>query len=167
MRLGQQAAPGIGRFRVTPADAALDPPYAGFWIRVAAYLVDILVLFVFSSVYMFIGLVAIDLFGGDPVRGPERGILQIVLTALCASYFAIFHSSSWQATVGKKCFGLYVARRDGSQAGLVRCVMRYFATGVSTLTLGIGYLAVAFTAEKTAFHDMLAGTRVYRGIPGE
>jgi uncharacterized RDD family membrane protein YckC len=37
---------------------------------------------------------------------------------------------------------------------------RYFASLVSRLILGIGYLLVVFRADKRALHDLMAGTRV-------
>ena len=37
---------------------------------------------------------------------------------------------------------------------------RMLATIVSTLTLGVGYLMVAFREDKRSLHDLIVGTRV-------
>jgi len=45
-----------------------------------------------------------------------------------------------------------------------RATGRFFARIISGLTLGIGYLMVAFTEKKQALHDMIAGTLVLRRL---
>ena len=45
---------------------------------------------------------------------------------------------------------------------MARAAGRYLAKIMSALTLGIGYLMVAFTNRKRGLHDMIAGTLVER-----
>ena len=63
-------------------------------------------------------------------------------------------------TPGKMACGLKIIRSDGSALSYGRAIGRYFATMLSSFTLGIGYLMVAFDDEKRALHDRVADTRV-------
>ena len=56
--------------------------------------------------------------------------------------------------------GIKVVRSDGSRISVARGVGRYFATFLSTLILGIGFLMAAFTERKQALHDMVCDTLV-------
>ena len=66
------------------------------------------------------------------------------------------------ATPGKMMFGLKVLTVDGDPIGLDKAVLRYIGLWVNTLTLGIGYLFIAFRKDKRGLHDLIAGTRVIR-----
>jgi uncharacterized RDD family membrane protein YckC len=50
---------------------------------------------------------------------------------------------------------------------VARALGRYFAKIPSALILGIGFIMVAFTERKQGLHDMMAGTLVVHGKPGE
>ena len=64
------------------------------------------------------------------------------------------------ATVGKLLIGARILRTDGSSLGFAKAFQRWLCTLLSGLMLGIGYLLVAFRADKKALHDLLAGTQV-------
>ncbi len=50
----------------------------------------------------------------------------------------------------------------GERITFGRASGRYFSTIVTGMTMGIGYLMVAFTDQKQALHDMIAGTLVVK-----
>jgi uncharacterized RDD family membrane protein YckC len=75
-------------------------------------------------------------------------------------YYAAFHASSRQATLGKMAVGIKVVRTDGTRISLARGVGRFFATILSTLIIGIGFLMAGFTERKQALHDMICDTLV-------
>lgn len=75
-------------------------------------------------------------------------------------YEALMTSSSWQATVGKKILNLKVTDDAGNRLTFLHATGRHFAKYVSNLTLGIGYIMIAFTDRKRGLHDMIAGTLV-------
>ena len=131
----------------------MHPVLAGFWRRAAALFVDVLILFVPQSI---INLV----LAGSPTVAM---IINIVLTA---AYFVAFHSSAKMATPGKMAFGIKVTTVDGNRLGVPLAIGRYFATWLSTLILGIGYLMAAFTERKQALHDMLCKTLVVNKAVG-
>lgn len=145
---------------------------AGFWKRVAAYFIDAFVVgaasqivqMVLMVVFMGVGASTGSLTSGDPF-GSAFGIAIIVSVylipiALQAFYFAAFHASSKQATLGKMAVGIKVAGDDGRRISLLRGVARHFASWISWLLLGLGYLMAAFTQRKQALHDLICHTQV-------
>lgn len=152
---------------VAPASSSR---YAGFWIRMLAWLIDTIILMVVASVVQFAFLGSFITVpnlqpGGDPTAALSGmmgmiGIVYLVNMVIGCSYEAGFVSSSLSATPGKLAVGLKVLRPDGSRVSLGRAVGRYFAKVLSGLILGIGYLIIAFDSEKRGLHDMICDTRV-------
>jgi len=159
----------------TVASTGGEIVYAGFWKRVAANLIDGLLVNAVSVVLMMIlgpifGLSTLAMLGipeggwGNPAMDVGLTlfelILQLVLMALAMAYFAWFHSSKNMATLGKMAIGIKVVRPDGTPITLARGIGRYFAFVLSSLTMGIGLIMAAFTGRKQALHDMLCDTLV-------
>lgn len=136
--------------------------YAGFWVRVLAYLIDFVILLVVQSV--------INLFFGVSVFGAEApsalGASNAIGLIIGIAYFAGFEASDKQATPGKMALGLIVTDTDGGRISFLRAIGRYFAKILSGLILFIGYIMVAFTDRKQGLHDLLASTLVVKGEPG-
>jgi uncharacterized RDD family membrane protein YckC len=84
----------------------------------------------------------------------------VVFCALAAVWFIASESSSWQASPGKRIFGLRVTDKAGSRPGPGRIVARFFAAAPSWLLLNLGHAIAAWTPGKRALHDYIAGTRV-------
>ena len=82
------------------------------------------------------------------------------ITKATAAYYAWFHASHSMATPGKMAVGIKVVRLSGERISLARGIGRYFATILSGLILGIGFLMAAFTDRKQALHDMICDTLV-------
>jgi uncharacterized RDD family membrane protein YckC len=154
---------------VPPAEAAAPVPYAGFWRRLAAFLIDtvllaaasyavgfVLVLFAFASVFA-----AGQSLSDDKLTGITIGayVIEVVLVWL---YYAGLESSPWQATIGKRVMRLAVTDVEGRRISFARATGRYFAKLLSVLTLFIGFVIAAFTRRKQALQDLLAGTLVYQ-----
>jgi len=128
--------------------------YAGFWRRVAASLLDSLVILA----ALLAAVVAMSL------AGVAERTLKIVYTSLswigAWLYYALMHSSAQQATVGKRAIGIKVTDLLGERIGFGRATGRHIATFLSALTLFIGFAMAGFTARRQALHDMVAGTLV-------
>ena len=75
-------------------------------------------------------------------------------------YFAVLHSSTWQASLGKRLLGIKVVDENMNRISFGRATGRYFAEIISALILGIGYLMVGWTKKKQGLHDIIAGTYV-------
>jgi uncharacterized RDD family membrane protein YckC len=69
-------------------------------------------------------------------------------------------------TVGKWAAGLRILRQNGSEIGIGRALLRHFVGyPLSFVTLGLGFLVIAFTSRGRGLHDLIAGTIVVREGP--
>jgi uncharacterized RDD family membrane protein YckC len=142
------------------------PAYAGFWMRVLAYIIDSLIM---SIVFIPLGLVygAVMAGSGLDENSPEMAFGNLGINGISILggwlYHAFLESSSWQGTVGKKVLGLRVTDMNGSRIGFGRATGRYFGTILSGMICFIGFVMVAFTEKKQGLHDLMAGTLVLSG----
>lgn len=120
--------------------------YAGFWIRVAASLVDSLVV---GIPYLLLRL----------TFGPYVAALAVLVAWL---YFPLMESSASQGTIGKIVFSLIVTDTSFRRISFGRALGRQFAKILSTLILDLGYVMVGLTPQKRGLHDYVAGTLVLR-----
>lgn len=152
--------------------------YAGFWKRVAAYLIDGLILTVVSWLVILpvLGLVGIGAstmeYSEDMMMDEEAaagmaamvmgGMMMLFLVIAAAGwlYFALMESSSKQGTLGKMALSIVVTDLNGNRITFGRATGRYFGKILSGMILYIGYIMVAFTEKKQGLHDMIAGTLV-------
>jgi uncharacterized RDD family membrane protein YckC len=143
--------------------------YAGFWIRVAAWLIDVVLLSIVNSVvgaFFGGGLAALIKPGQDPSTinwGPVIAAMStmiLVVTAIQFAYFVFMESSEKQGTVGKMLLGLKVTDLNGHRISVGRAAGRWFSKIISAMILAIGYIMVGFTEKKQGLHDMIAGTLV-------
>jgi len=139
--------------------------YAGFWLRVVAYLIDSLILGIFLGIVVLMPLMA---QAGIPADNPwvlftgsSRQILGINLLMTMAGwlYWAGLESSAWQATPGKRALGLQVTDLDGRRVSLARASGRHFGKLII-----VGCILAAFTPRKQALHDILAKCLVLRKV---
>lgn len=140
--------------------------YGGFWNRFAALFIDVLILIIPQFIFGYLlGSTFIARFNyRDPVLISMGYMLWAYLTAALISwiYFAAFESSAKQATPGKMSLGLIVTDTQGRRVSFGRASGRFWAKILSSLPLGLGYLLVAVTQRKQAFHDLLCQTLVQR-----
>lgn len=151
--------------------------YAGFWLRLAAYLVDSLII---GSIGYILGKMTFPLW---------------VSLVLSLAYTVGFNCSKYQGTAGKIFIGIKITDLSGKRITFWRALARYcfqhmfiffqilcqiywwiavitnspldgiFAMGllwVSSLVFIIGALMIAFTARKQALHDIVCGTLVVK-----
>lgn len=133
------------RNRSYPARAA-EAPYAGFWKRFAALLIDLILIGVISYLLWFIT--------------PSLALAGILIGWL---YSTVMESSRFLGTLGKKLLRLQVVDLDGERLSLPRSAARSTAKLLSALNLCAGYLVAVFTPRKQAVHDLLASTLVLDG----
>src|SRR6202011_1884185 len=172
-----------------PAASQMVPPvvyaqssvqYAGFWLRVVAYLIDSIVLGVgfmalFIPFAIMTGLTAVlgNIHPGDDPRevgGVLGGTFFLGLfTVACLGflggwlYHAKMESSSWQATLGKKALNLRVTDLYGARVSFNRATGRHFAKLITGLIpFGVGFMLARLTERRQALHDMIAGCLVLR-----
>jgi len=130
--------------------------YAAFWIRVAAYLIDYLLIFL---IMVCVGVVG-ALFAIDSEVEKFAPLISIFMMWL---FFTLFESGRWQATPGKRLLKIRVTDMNGNRISFGKAAGRNLARFLSGLIFGIGYIMAAFTEKKQALHDQIASTLVLKG----
>ncbi len=135
---------------------------AGFWIRVSAYLVDVLAVGAFVIVIAtFYAIYFVITHGDFPTNFEESPVFDyLFFLAVIINHIVLV--AIWATTVGKRLFGLYIVRSDGSRVGLGRALVRHLASYLSGLLLFLGFLQVAFREDKLSLHDKISGTKVVK-----
>lgn len=174
LKEGEQACGACGRpvgnGSAESQKAARRPvAFAGFWLRLAAYLIDSLLLgFVLGNLLL---RPLMGRPGGIPADNPwflftntNPQVTALLLLFLMGNwvYFSVSESSPWQATLGKKMLGLAVVDLGGNRISFARASGRFFAKILSSMTFLIGFLMAGFTQNKQALHDLVAGCLVIR-----
>jgi uncharacterized RDD family membrane protein YckC len=156
---------------------------AGFWVRGAAAIIDLLILGVplavfmsFLSVGMGISNQFLDLHPGmEPHEILRRFGPRFIawsfwfFVVMNWLYFALLESSRWRATPGKRLLGIYVADELGKQVSFWRASRRFLGGRllVHVPYVGIYYFlvdcaCVGLRPGKRAIHDVLSGCLVLR-----
>jgi uncharacterized RDD family membrane protein YckC len=89
--------------------------------------------------------------------------IDLIGYGLSIAYLGYFLASKKQATFGKRLMGIYVGNPDGSKLSPKKSLARALASMLTSATLGLGFLLIIFTKEKTALHDFICQTRVFHG----
>lgn len=141
-------------------------PYAGFWARFLAMIIDGLLFgIVFVPFAIFMAILTPAMGGTLPSSSddPRAAILAVgylffILVSVVGGwiYFAAMESSHYQATLGKRALSLRVTDLNGQRISFGRATGRYFGKMLSSAIFHIGYLMAAFTEKKQALHDILA-----------
>jgi uncharacterized RDD family membrane protein YckC len=139
-----------------PAFAMGQP--GGFWVRFLASIIDELILLVaFAILWRIIsGESLIDYWTSS-----ESGAGNLFQFALGIVYYTLT-VSIWSTTAGKRPFGLFVVRTDGSEVGAGRAFARYLAYFLSFITLGIGFIMIGLRQDKRGLHDLICDTVVIK-----
>ena len=135
--------------------------YAGFWIRVVAWIIDGIALGILTGAsapllgagqVVTVNGTAVDVNYGANAVGGLIGLL----------YFVGFWTWRGQ-TIGMIPFNLSVVTvEDGSRPDVVRSFLRYVGLIISFAIILLGVIWVAFDAQKQGWHDKLARTLVVR-----
>ena len=145
-------------------------PYAGFWIRVGAYLIDGILLWIVQVIIGLVLGVSVSTMVGLGAETAATGastILTLISVVIGVAYFVIMESGPMQATLGKKAVGIIVTDDNGNRITWLRALGRYFAKFLSALIMAIGFIMVAFTDKKQGLHDLICSTLVVKGEPGD
>jgi uncharacterized RDD family membrane protein YckC len=121
---------------ILPAHAETLLPRAGFWIRMAALVIDLVLIGVVTQMH---GLMLFVLAGYGAVLWRFKG-----------------------ATLGGIIFGLKVVRLDSRPVDWPTAIVRALACFISLVILGLGFIWIAFDRDRQAWHDKIAGTVVVR-----
>jgi uncharacterized RDD family membrane protein YckC len=120
-------------------------PRAGFWVRIAALLIDALLVGFALSVLNHHHLELLVLATYGAVMWKLRG-----------------------ATIGGLVFDLQIVRLDGRAIDWETAIVRALSCFLSLAVAGLGFIWIVFDDNKQAWHDKIAGTvvvRVAKGVP--
>ena len=171
-----------------PEAAATGVIPAGFWRRVAAWLVDTIIVLVgvyLVGVFLWPDLVqtTTQVSEGD---GAKLEVVSYSLTFVgtvvfgiaLGVYTALQESGPAQATLGKRMLRLRVTGLDGARISLLTASLRcwpLWLPGLFSTIVGLNFvvgfaaiaacIAVAFTRRKQGLHDMLVRCLVVRRPP--
>ena len=135
--------------------------YAGFWRRIAAFMVDAML------ISIVIGII-FPLNNRLPLNWESHwyfillvGISNILSILAIVAYGVIFWYWRGQ-TFGKMLLNIKILRGDGSNVSFGYALLRYLGYGLCILTLGIGFLWIIFDSRKQGIHDKIADTVVVK-----
>jgi uncharacterized RDD family membrane protein YckC len=147
---------------------------AGFVSRLAAFVLDVVIVslssFVLTAlsslILSFFGFSARDLSQEAPASS-ALFVLQLIIIGLAGlavllfipAYFVIF----WVlvgATPGKRILGLKVMRTGAQRLSWWRAIVRFVGYWISALPLFLGYLWILVDTRRQGWHDKLADTIV-------
>lgn len=140
---------------------------AGFWIRGAALFVDAIVFYTALLLFALIVMLPPLMAGGigrppDPARVKAVNAGYFVVSFVLSVGYSVWMHGRWGQTLGKMATGVRVVKPNGEPIGYGRALGRWFASILSFITFGIGYLMAGVHSEKRALHDLVAGTRVIK-----
>ncbi|RLQ22371.1 RDD family protein [Seongchinamella sediminis] len=136
-----------------------EQEYAGFWIRVAAALIDTLLLVIVCVIPLTLIYGAAYWTDQTAVKGFWDILLQYILPAVATVWFWV----KFMGTPGKLALRLRVVDANTGQAiSTPKAIGRYLGYYVSILPLMLGIIWVGIDKRKQGFHDKLAGTVVVR-----
>lgn len=124
--------------------------YASFWRRLAALLID--------GVIITFPLRLLRYAVGNSIA--EQIVISLFFIVVRWLYFALQEGGIQQATIGKRAMRIKVTNMQGEAISFGQATGRYFAKIISAIILLIGYFMAAFTEKNQALHDMIAGTLV-------
>lgn len=137
--------------------------YAGFWVRLAAYTIDMIIVFLpLLAVRVFFLVISSLLQETFPGRGIlfHYSLKDIVLYLVQILYFVLMTYYTG-TTLGKKLLNLYVISSDDEKLTLFNVIYREtVGRFLSGLFMGIGYIIAGADKEKRGLHDILCDTRV-------
>ena len=125
--------------------------YAGFWIRLLAYIIDGIII---STPFNF-------LFASVCYDLDVCGALNELKVAVTAIYLLAFWTLKG-ATPGGMICKLRIVDETGNKITARHAALRLLGYFLSTIALGIGFIWIGFDEKKQGWHDKIAKTYVIK-----
>jgi uncharacterized RDD family membrane protein YckC len=163
---------GSSSYTITTAPLQSEMAKAGFWRRLPAFLIDIILLQILKEIIISplksnLGIDEASFASiEDIVRDFESFIIyglfsMIVYIIISGFYFTLFYGSTGQS-IGKKIMGLKVIPAAGGTMTYRKAFVRYIGYLISEIPLFLGFIWIAFDKDKQGWHDKIAGTYVVK-----
>ncbi|PRY49473.1 putative RDD family membrane protein YckC [Arcticibacter pallidicorallinus] len=143
-------------FRLTRAEAQY---FASPDIRMLAALIDYGIILTF---YLVIVLIVVSFIDAQYLKVAVTLSFLPVIPVVKFVMNVFMEASSRKGTFGKALLGIKVIRVDAEKMTLTQSFARNLYKLVSTLSLGVGYLAGFFDKRQQCWHDRLARTLVVK-----
>lgn len=149
------------------ADTPGSDRYAGFWIRVAANALDVLILAAVNQVLLF-ATGGWRVFGGGGGTGIGAislylGSSEIVVAGIFPPVVIIGSWIALGASPGKLMLRLRIVDEPtGGRPTAWQCIGRYFMALVGILCVGLGYFWIIIDPRRQGWHDKIVRTLVVR-----
>jgi len=146
---------------------------AGFISRFIAFIIDLVIISLTTTIILF-GITEIITFFGlnilfnrwisnsvnaETINSVIRIFVVILYYVYSIVYFATFYSLVGYSP-GKYLIGLQVVRTDGFRLGFWRSVARGVCYYLSALLLFMGFIWIIFDKNRQGLHDKIVGTVV-------
>jgi uncharacterized RDD family membrane protein YckC len=133
--------------------------YVGFWPRLGASIIDILLQLVVTLPLTFIVYGRFFAAPGQFFSGFADFVINYMLPATAVIAFWVYLG----ATPGKMAMSAQIVDADsGERLTPGQSVIRYLGYIVSAIPFGVGFLWVAFDRKKQGWHDKMANSVVVR-----
>jgi uncharacterized RDD family membrane protein YckC len=147
-------------------------PFAGFWARAAARIIDLLVIIaVFNLTYLVDRLGAgAGLWTGTGLNeGMATGagfsmanVLRFLFFLVFPVFYYVYLHGTYGQTFGKMALKIRVVNEDGTPLDYRKAFLRWLGYFLCDLTFYIGYVWAAFDHRKQGLHDKVCRTLVVR-----
>ena len=143
--------------------------YAGFWIRLVAFLIDGIILgviiWVFNGLWSLVfgfGLMSgsVDPLMPDVAVGAAFWVLGILIPFLIVMAYLVGFWGWRGQTPGKMVLGIKITYIDGSDIDWSAVILRLLGYVISFLIVFVGYFWVLFDDYRQGLHDKIADTYV-------
>jgi len=129
---------------------------AGFLRRIGAMLYDALLV----GALLFLATIPfIAARGGEPVERGDNLIYQVTLLIVIYAFFVGFWSGPGR-TLGMQSWRLQLENDQGEVPTVAQASLRLFASLLSWLPLGLGFLWQLWDSENLTWHDRISHTRL-------
>lgn len=162
------AGPPPGARPETAPSRTAGPP-AGFWLRLAAKLIDVALILVVVFLIFVLKAVMRCLTPKEVWEIVQQSWVHILVYRAAPIYLAIYtvytiftHAADGRS-IGKGICGIRVAVPEGTFCWPCYFFGRFLAAGLSLLFLCIGHIMAGFRTDKRALHDLVVGSRVVKG----
>lgn len=132
---------------------------AGFFVRLFAYVIDLLLVSVgifvikFSSGFFAVTILTRNVFF-------NFSLADIIGFFLTSVYFVLLTYFNGQ-TVGKMILSIEVVKKEGDKLSVIDCIVReVFGRYLSSIIMYVGYLMIGPDKEKQSLADRICDTRV-------
>lgn len=133
--------------------------FAGFWLRLVAVIIDVIILAVISLPILYFGYGQDYFLSDEMVKGP----LDVFISYIFPIVFTVALWVKIGGTPGKRILGLRVVdEKTGQNVSVGQACLRYVAYLISALPLLLGYFWVAFDKRKKSWHDHISSTVVVK-----